>query len=86
MPRGRALIDWWRDRLPEGERAVFNQLIQHPNAGMSSDIITERTGYKRSTRDAYLQRLRTRGLVTKNGSMNHLATELIHALQGLREP
>jgi hypothetical protein len=40
------------------------------------DRITEETGYKRSTRDAYLQRLGARKLVLPDGRNVIAATEL----------
>lgn len=48
--------------LPKGERAVLIAVAQHPN-GVTRQQLTALTGYKRSTRDAYIQRLRERGHV-----------------------
>lgn len=46
--------------LPRGERACLIAAAQHPN-GVTRQQMTVLTGYKRSTRDAYIQRLRERG-------------------------
>jgi hypothetical protein len=67
LPTGEALQQWWLPRLPVGERAIMEQLIAlYPDAGQRDDL-TERTGYQRSTRDAYLQRLGAKQLVVDLG-------------------
>lgn len=48
--------------LPKGERACLIAAAQHPN-GVTRQHLTVLTGYKRSSRDAYIQRLRERGYV-----------------------
>jgi uncharacterized protein len=64
LPTGDALQNFWRSRLPEGERVVLDMLIEaYPNA-VDRQAIDESTGYKRSSRDAYLQRLLAKQLVT----------------------
>jgi hypothetical protein len=63
LPKGDELREHWLNRLPQGERAVFELLIEAYPHGVARDEITERTGYKRSTRDAYIQRLGLRKLV-----------------------
>ncbi len=50
------------DMLPKGERAVLIAAAQHPN-GVTRQQLTVLTGYKRSSRDAYIQRLRERGYI-----------------------
>jgi hypothetical protein len=63
LPSGAALREHWLRRLPEGERRVFEVVIGwHPHA-VPRDVIDEVTGYKRSSRDTYLQRLSARRLV-----------------------
>lgn len=70
LPTGAALRDYWLNRLPAGEAAVLGLLIEAwPERGCSRDEITDKTGYKRSTRDAYIQRLRTRELVDVDGGL-----------------
>ena len=62
LPTGEALQEYWLNRLPEGERKIFAALLQTPS-GLSRESLEEATGYKRSTRDAYIQRLQSRRLV-----------------------
>jgi hypothetical protein len=54
----RTLFEHWKRKLPEGERRVLEVLVAAYPA----------TGYKRSSRDAYLQRLGARRLVEVDGS------------------
>ncbi len=64
LPTGKALRSCWLNKLPEGEAAILNALIaMYPQHGNREEL-GERTGYKRSTRDAYIQRLKTRQLIT----------------------
>lgn len=51
-----------RVSLPVGEAATLRALIQYPG-GLRREQLTVLTRYKRSTRDAYIARLRERGLV-----------------------
>jgi len=62
LPTGEALREHWMRRLPEGERRILGVLIgAHPKAVFREEIDTA-TGYKRSSRDTYLQRLSARRL------------------------
>lgn len=75
LPQGEALQDYWRSRLPEGERRVFDVLLAaYPNA-VQREQIDEETGYKRSSRNTYLQRLRSRRLVEFVGPSEVRASE-----------
>lgn len=67
LPIGSDLRQYWLDRLPEGERAVLSELIDAYPGTVSRDSIDEATGYKRSSRDAYIQRLKARKLVVISG-------------------
>jgi hypothetical protein len=50
-------------RALAGEAAILNQLIEaHPEA-VPRDALTEFTGYKRSSRDAYIARMKAKQLV-----------------------
>jgi hypothetical protein len=63
LPTGEALRDYWRGRLPQGELAIFDLLTAaYPNA-LPRDDLSERTGYQRSSRDAYLQRMNAKRLI-----------------------
>lgn len=63
LPTGSALRDHWLRTLPEGERALLSLLIEAWPDGVPRDDLSDRTGYKRSSRDTYLQRLRSRQLI-----------------------
>jgi hypothetical protein len=60
---GQALRDRVLSKLPEGERSILNDVIWHYPAIISRDAIGETAGYKRSTRDQYILRLRARELI-----------------------
>ena len=65
LPTGVELQDFWRAKLPEGERKILEVLLDaHPKA-VAREELGERTGFQRSTRDAYLQRMRAKQLVTE---------------------
>ncbi len=56
MPTGSELIALLKDRLPEGEWKILELLLANPD-GLDRDIVSDSTGFKRSTRDAYILRL-----------------------------
>jgi hypothetical protein len=67
LPTGPALQDWWLMRLPSGEGAILGELIKAYPGAIAKDDLTESTGFKRSTRDAYLSRLAAKELVVEPG-------------------
>lgn len=68
LPTGDELQQYWLKELPEGERKVLEILIgAYPNA-VSRDAITEKTNYLRSSRDAYIARMKAKELVVDAGS------------------
>jgi len=67
LPTGAALREHVLRTLPEGERKVLDILIQQYPDHVPRGAIEEATGYKRSSRDAYLQRLNARELVHITG-------------------
>lgn len=75
LPTGTALQDYWRDRLPEGERRILEVLIAAYPDAVRRDLIDEETGYRRSSRDTYIQRLRSRRLVENVGPAEVRASE-----------
>lgn len=66
-------------RLPIGERKILEALIQYPE-GLERSQLTVLTGYKRSSRDAYIARLREKGLVDGSGERVQTTPEGIAAL------
>jgi uncharacterized protein len=65
LPTGLALRDWWEQKLPAGERAVLVELCTSYPRAVKREDIDAATGFKRSTRDAYLSRLAAKELVTE---------------------
>ncbi len=63
LPTGDALRDYWMRELPEGERRILEALITVYPGWTGRETLGEVTGYKRSSRDTYLQRLGARHLV-----------------------
>lgn len=60
LPTGEALQQYWLERLPIGEGAMLRILLDQGGQPVDRETLTEQTGYKRSSRDAYLQRLSAR--------------------------
>jgi uncharacterized protein len=67
LPTGEALLEHWRARLPAGERAVLEVVVAAWPDAVDRERISEATQYQRSSRDTYLQRLRSRQLITEAG-------------------
>jgi hypothetical protein len=69
LPTGAALLRHWLERLPEGERALLELMAARYPRSVPRDALSEHSQYKRSTRDAYLQRLAARRLIdaTRDG-------------------
>jgi hypothetical protein len=67
LPTGDELRAYWLARLPEGERRVLGVIVVGWPGAVDRDTVSEATGYKRSTRDLYLQRLASRRLVENVG-------------------
>jgi hypothetical protein len=64
LPKGAALRKYWTERLPQGERRVFEVVANLWPQNVDREKISAATDFKRSTRDTYLQRLATRQLIT----------------------
>ncbi|HUY26196.1 MAG TPA: hypothetical protein VMV27_02145 [Candidatus Binataceae bacterium] len=65
--------------LAKGERIVLTAIAQYPD-GVERDDLTILTGYKRSTRDSYIQRLQAAGNVALDGSVIVATDEGVAAL------
>jgi hypothetical protein len=76
LPEGSALRQYWLEKLPEGESQILSLLCQYYPENLGNDFISENTGYKRSTRDAYLSRLQARQLITRSHGFAKAAKEL----------
>jgi hypothetical protein len=68
LPVGSMLQDYWRQKLPQGERRIFDVLVAAYPRDVSREDISEATDFKRSTRDTYLQRMITKRIVENVGS------------------
>ena len=75
LPHGSALLDWWCARLKGGE-AVVLRLLAGSQKGLDRDTITAKTGYAKSTRDAYIQRLAQKLLAKSEGGRVYAAAAL----------
>lgn len=64
LPTGDELQAYWMDKLPEGERKILGILLRADGQPVSKEALDE-AGYQRSSRDAYLQRLRARQLIVE---------------------
>jgi DNA-binding IclR family transcriptional regulator len=74
-PSGAQLLEHWRGRLPEGERKILDVLVNAYPGALQREALDEATGYRRSSRDTYLQRLRSRRLVEVMGRGELRASE-----------
>lgn len=75
LPTGEALQQYWRDRLPEGERKILELLLPYPLGAVSKESLERETGYARRSVDAYVQRLSARKLVESIGRGEVRASE-----------
>lgn len=76
LPTGSELLEYHLNKLPQGEAKVLRALHETTDV-LTRDEITDITGFKRSTRDTYIQRLSTRQLVTTEGGMVRISRHLI---------
>jgi hypothetical protein len=63
LPVGAELRDHLLQTLPEGERKILSIIVNSYPGTIDRDIISVMSGYKRSSRDTYLQRLSVRKLI-----------------------
>lgn len=68
LPTGAALREYWLEKLPEGEGKIFAVLVEERGHAISREAIGERSGYKLSTRNAYIARLITRGVAVESAA------------------
>lgn len=66
LPTGRKLQEYWAGTLPAGELVIFKAVISMYPQFVTRDTISKETTYKRSSRDAYIQRLKVKELITVN--------------------
>lgn len=65
LPAGDKLRAYYAETLPEGESTILTFVAsRHPHV-VTRDLISEATGYKKSSRDTYIGKLFTRRLLEK---------------------
>jgi hypothetical protein len=74
LPTGQDLIDHWRAKLPPGERTILDELITARGLPVLNDELGK--DYSRSSRNSYLQRLKAKNLVEKEGATHKAAAVL----------
>lgn len=79
LPTGEALQAYWLDRLTGGEHKILAHLIDVYPQAIGRDELDEPTGYKRSARDTYIQRLAARKLVAADRGQVKAADILFEA-------
>jgi CRP-like cAMP-binding protein len=79
LPTGPELREYVMRTLPQGERAILEQLSAVYPEAVDRETLSENTGYTRSSRNTYLQRLRARELITEPGSGLVRASETLFA-------
>ena len=79
LPRGAELQKFWLDKLPQGERLILENLIDVYPKALARDEVTQRTGFKRSTRDAYIYRMASKQIVTEPSRGEVRASEELFA-------
>lgn len=77
LPEGEELQRYWLAKLPEGEKKILEVLLQQNGQPIDRDALDEATGYKRSSRDAYLSRLAARRIVESIGRGQVKAAEIL---------
>jgi len=77
LPTGAELQDYWMQRLPHGEKTILQLLLNQYPESVTRDQITALTEFARSTRDAYIQRLKLKLLVTVDGPSRVKANEVL---------
>lgn len=64
LPTGEELRDHWIVKLPDGEKRIFHMLCTAYPDALERDYLQRVTSYARSSTNAYIQRLKSRKLVT----------------------
>lgn len=67
LPTGRALFEFWRNRLSAGENKVLEVVASQFPGGISNEDIGTRTDYASRSVTEYVSRLKARRLVARRG-------------------
>ncbi|SRR5581483_4333695 len=77
LPTGGDLLAYWRERLDQGERKILDAAVaQYPDE-VDRETVGAEAGYKKSTRDLYIQRLARRELLEILGGGRIKASALL---------
>lgn len=76
LPTGAALREHWLRELTGGERAIFEIVIKGCGEPVDREELSRVTGYQRSSRDTFIQRLAARELVIADRSGVRASEEL----------
>ena len=75
LPVGLELQNYWMQHLPEGEKKILRILIEAYPDPVNREVLSEQAEYAPSSRNTYLQRLKSRQLVKFEGPGMVRATE-----------
>jgi hypothetical protein len=67
LPTGAELQTYWLNRLSGGEQVILKAVLEAYPEPVAREVLSEQSGYQRSSRDTYIQRLMARRLVTRDG-------------------
>lgn len=73
-------------KLGKGELAVLTAIAQHADEGVTREQLSVLTGYKRSSRDTYLQKLAAAHLFSQRGERLYVTSHGVAALPDDFEP
>lgn len=76
LPMGDELREHWLKKLPEGEGKLLELLVAAYPAGVNRETLGEGSGFSRSTRNTYIQRLAARQLIVVERGQVQAAEEL----------
>jgi len=68
LPVGEELRNYWMARLPGGEKKLLEILVAAYPDGVERNNLDDAAGYKRSSRDTFIHRLRNRQLIEVHGT------------------
>lgn len=77
LPTGDALRDYWYRELPVGERQILELLVTAYPHSLARSVIDDSTNFKVSTRNAYIQRLLARELITEESAAEIRASDVL---------
>lgn len=76
LPQGEELREFWFNKLTGGEREILRVLVEAYPDGLERERISDLTGYTKSSRNTYIQRLGARELVDVRGSVVYASADL----------